>query len=568
MAANDAYIQELLEQYSPQELDVFLDAEQCERDLATFYRRCWHAIDPEPYEHAWFVDAIADHLMAVTDGDIRKLLINCPPRHGKTNIVSIAWPCWTWAQAHIAPLSGPQVSFLTLTYASKLALDNAIKARRLIASEWYQDRWGDRVLITPDKDSNERFDTTVGGTRISTGFDGSTLGRGGGVRIIDDPHKVDEVESDTVREHILKVYRESLQSRVTDPRTSAEVIIMQRLHEHDLSGYVLEQGGFTHLMLPAEYDPTRHCATFFGGKMWQDPRGTDPDTGEQYEGLDQNGKVTPGSLVADVENLPLWPERFTPAILQEWKNNLGPYAAAGQLQQSPAPRGGGLIQRMWWQPWRGRQFPDCGTVIASLDTAIKEKEQNDYNALTVWGAFAFGDENVPKIILRDAWRGRLSLAELVTKTAYYCRKHNVDYLLIEDKTRGHDVAQEIRKVNRGNAWTTMLLPAKGDKVSRVISIQHLFSGDSRVDPQTRIESFTGGVIFAPVGEGAEYDWVDMVISEFETFPSGKHDDLVDSGSQALRWMRDNGVVLRKVEHEDEERAKRLYRKPQRALYDV
>lgn len=552
----------LLEQHSAEDIETAADAELCERDLSYFYRQSWNTIDPDPYQHTWHVDALADHLHAVTDGEIRKLLINIPPRHGKTNIVSIAWQAWTWAQKKIGPRSGPQVSFLTLTYASKLALDNAVKARRMIASDWYQQRWGKHFQITKDMDSAERFGTTAGGIRFSIGFDGSTLGRGGIIQIIDDPIKIDDAESDTVREHVLTVFKESLQSRVTDPREAAQVIIMQRVHERDLSGFVLEQGGWEHLMLPGLYDPTRHCVTSIG---WQDPRGTDPETKEQLDGLDDDGHVVPGSPMDEAQDTPLWADRWGREQLEAL--NLGPYAWAGQVQQMPAPRGGGIIHRDWWRPWRDAQFPAFGTVVASLDTALKEKETNDFNALTIWGAFA-GDKGHAQFMLIDAWRGRCSLAALVETVARYCRKRKVDYLLIEDKTRGHDVAAELQRSIRGNSMSVRLLNPKGDKVSRCNSVAELWSGAYRIDPDTRIESYSGGIIWAPVGEGAEYDWVDPVISEFETFPQGKNDDWVDSGVQAISWLRTNGVALRKVEFDEEETMKTQYRKPRPAPYDV
>lgn len=570
---SDIDLSELLSGISPEQLEIAVDAEECERDLARFYRASWDVIDPDPYNHSFHVDAIADHLMAVTDGHIKRLLVNIPPRFGKTNLVSIAWPDWTWTQKKIGPLSGPQVKFLCVSYGSQLVLDNAMLAKRLIKSDWYQKRWSERFQIMADKDSNERFDTDKGGSRFSAGFEGGTLGRGGGVKIIDDPHKVGEADSDLVREGVIKTYKEALSSRVTDPRTSAEVIIMQRLHEYDLSGYVLEKGGFVHLCLPMEYEPDRHCFTIVGEKVfWEDPRGKDENGASLFDIDIETMTATPRDAEAEAilqekNGELLWPERFTPEVVEAWKDDLEAYASAGQLQQSPAPRGGGIIKFDWWQLWRDKIFPDFGTVVASLDTALKEKESNDYNALTVWGAFP-DSKGYLQIMLKDAWRGRCSINQLVETVARYCRKHKVDILLIEDKTRGHDTAAELRRMFGGNAWTTRLVQVKGDKVNRANAVAGLWSGKLRKDAKTGIETWDGGIIWAPGGEGVEYDWVRPVLDEFSSFPMGKHDDLVDSGTMAVQWMRTNGVALYRSEYDEEELAKRAYRKPAGFIYDV
>ncbi len=566
--SDDIDLSELLSGISPEQLEIAVDAEECERDLARFYRGCWGVMDPSPYKHNWHIDAISDHLMAVTDGQIKRLLINVPFRTGKTLLCSVAWHAWTWAQGKKGPRSGPHTSFLCLSYASKLSLDNALTANRLIKSEWYQQRWGHRFQIAKDKDSNERFDSDKGGSRMSAGFDGSTLGRGGAIKLIDDPHKIQEVESDIVRDSILKTYDEALSSRFTDPVESAEVTIMQRIGENDLSGHILDKGDVVHLMIPMDYDPSRHCVTYIGdAPFWQDPRGADPETGEQYYGLDDDGKVIPGSELSEHEGECMWPERFPPETLDALKETLGPYSVAGQLNQAPAPRGGGIIRRDWWQPWRSKTFPDFGTVVASLDTALKEKESNDYNALTIWGAFP-DDKGHLQIMLKDAWRGRCSINTLVETVARYCRKHKVDILLIEDKTRGHDTAAELRRMYGGSAWSTRLIQIKGDKVSRANAVAGLWSGTLRKDAKTGIETFGGGIIWCPVGEGAEYDWADPVLSEFESFPTGKHDDWVDSGTMAVQWMRTNGVALFRSEFDEEELARKMFRRQEKAIYDV
>src|SRR5262249_42587273 len=153
----------------------------------------------------------------------------------------------------------------------------------LVSSEWYKQRWGSRVKLTADQANKHKFDTTAGGTRISGSFKGTVTGRGAGIRIYDDPHSMSEVESQVVREGVIKLYDSTLKSRITDPKTSAEVLVAQRGHMDDLSSRFLDDKNTVHLNLPAEYDSARPCVTILG---WEDPRTED------------------GEL--------LWPERFGP----------------------------------------------------------------------------------------------------------------------------------------------------------------------------------------------------------------------------------------------------------------
>jgi hypothetical protein len=260
------------------------EKEACEQSLATFLRTAWRHFDPSPFIGNWHFDAVAEHLQAVSNGQIKRLLVNQPPRTGKTNLVSIAWPVWTWClppdPRH--PLHGPGVKFLCASYGAQKAEQDGVTARRLIASNWLQDKWGERLQISKDRDNQSAYDTMAGGSRINTGIPES-LGKGGAIRIADDVNKVDEVESDLVRGNIARAYNEVWRTRSNDPLYGAEVVIMQRLHANDVAGMILDENDpdLVHLMLPMEYDPARHCVTVLG---FSDPRTTD------------------GAL--------LWPERF------------------------------------------------------------------------------------------------------------------------------------------------------------------------------------------------------------------------------------------------------------------
>ncbi|HZS57512.1 MAG TPA: phage terminase large subunit [Bryobacteraceae bacterium] len=500
------------------------------------------------------------------------MLITIPPRHTKTLLASVAFPAWLWCQEpdQDYPLLGPQAKFLCLSYSDRLAMDNATLAHRLVVSEWYQKRWGHRVKIARDQEAKEKFDTTAGGTRISASFGGSVLGRGGDIKILDDPHKVDEAESEVTRQSVLRTYDGTLKSRITDPRTSAEVIIMQRLHEDDLAGHVINNDeDFVVLRLPAEFESNRSCVTVpllhteeFADKAWEDPRQDD------------------GEL--------LWPQRFTKEKLAEFKRN--PFEWAGQWQQMPVPRGGSILKADWWQYWDAetanrcglewneekgatKNLPPCDFVVASLDTAYDIKKENDYSALTVWGSFLLpldpehmkyaitftpqGKVQTPipgqavrRWMLLYAWQSKLEFHDLLERVAKDCKRYHVSQLLVEAKASGKSIVQEMRRAYARNEFSVIEInPGNLDKVARAHSIVHMF---------------TDKMIWVP--NPNQIDWAYMVVDECSKFPKGTHDDVVDSVTQALNWLRLHGLADRKEEYAAELEETTKYRKRPEPLY--
>jgi predicted phage terminase large subunit-like protein len=397
--------------------------------------------------------------------------------------------------------------------------------RQLITSDWYQARWGDRVRLAKDQNEKLNFHNLSGGFRIATAITSLTGIRGDRV-IIDDPHSVDSASSEPMREGEVSTFLEAIPTRLTNPLRSAIVVIMQRLHERDISGVIIEKGlGYDHIMLPMRFDPGRAMPTKLG---LEDPR-------------QEEGEL-------------LFPARFPESVVDRDEKVMGPYATAGQFQQSPEPRGGGIIQRDWWQLWEDGAYPPMDFVVASLDTAYTTKQENDPSAMTVWGVFTGGtkamatktitrdgmwmdistavereyEQRHPTVMLMNAWAERLPLHELVEKVAATCRRMRVDKLLIEDKAAGHSVAQEIRRLYGHEDWAVQLVnPGAQDKMARLYSVQHLFAE---------------GMIHAP-----DRQWADAVINQCATFPRAKHDDLVDTTSMALRHLRETGMLSRAPE---------------------
>lgn len=522
------------------------DRERCEDSLLEFLKGGWQYIDPAAFIPGWHLEAIAEHLQAVTDGAIRRLVINIPPRTSKSSLCSVAWPAWTWIQPDIGPLSGPQVQFLSASYAHTLSLRDSVKTRRLIQSKWYQSRWKDRFALTGDVNTKGRFENDKGGYRLATSVDGTTTGEGGDIILIDDAHNATEAESDLVRMSTLTWWDESMSTRLNDQKVGAYVVVMQRLHQEDLTGHIIsrERDDWVWLMLPMEHDPSRHCITYVNGeRFWEDPR--------------------------TEENELLCPERFGVQEVESLKRRLGPYAAAAQLDQAPTPRGGGIIKEEWWQLWTTQPYPPCEYVVASLDTAYTEKSENDCSALSIWGVFQGGMG--PRVILLYCWQDRLEFPELVQKVLETCttnkrelkfmkpnQRFKIDKLLIENKAAGISVAQELtRTIGFNSSFGVELFdPRKyGDKVARAYAVQHLFSEE---------------LIYIPYPEGSPtgYVWVDTMVSQCGIFPKGSHDDLVDSATMALRYLRETGLLLRTEEHKADIYNESLYRPRMMPLYPV
>lgn len=511
---------------------------ELEGSLYHFLQSAWTYMDPAPWVDGWPIEAVAEHLQGVCDGDIKRLIINIPPRMGKSSLTSVAFPAWVWAQPRNSPTSGPGAQFLYASYAEKLSIRDSIKCRRLITSDWYQYYWGNRYSLRPDQNAARRFGNNQGGERLITAISSTATGEGGNLIVIDDPNAANQAFSEATVQTTIEWWDQTISTRLNNRKAGAFVVIQQRLAEDDLTGHVLEKdiGEWTHLCLPNRYEPDRSFVTSIG---WEDPR----------------------TELGDL----LWPERFGLAETESLERQLGPFAAAGQLQQRPEPAGGGVIKREWWQTWAEAAFPPMDYILASLDTAYTEKTENDYSALTVWGVFSTDpvahamrtigadgrpiyldrgySASAPKVMLMTAWQERLPLHELVKKVAKTCRDMKVDLLCIENKAAGISTSQEMRRLYGHETWGVQLFdPKSQDKLSRLYSVQHLFAE---------------GMVYAP-----DRAWADMVITQIGVFPKGRHDDLVDTCSQALRHLRDLGLLTRAPERLAElEEGRRYVREP-------
>jgi hypothetical protein len=234
-----------------------LKAEKARRRLHEFVVQAWQVLEPETrLIEGVHLDAICEHLQAVTEGRLRNLIINVPPGHAKSLLTSVFWPAWTW-------IDHPESRWLFSSYREPLATRDSVKCRRLIESEWYQERWGDRYQFTGDQNQKQRFENDRTGYRVVVPMSSGTGERGDYV-VVDDPHSVDQAQSDAERTSAVDWWNGSMSTRLNDFATGHKVVIQQRLHEADLTGDLLARGGYELLCLPAEFEPDRRCSTSIG----------------------------------------------------------------------------------------------------------------------------------------------------------------------------------------------------------------------------------------------------------------------------------------------------------------
>ncbi len=377
---------------------------------------------------------------------------------------------------------------------------------------------------------------------MSSSVDARSTGWGASAIFADDPHLVKEAESEKVREDVVKWWSESMPSRLNDRRTGAMVVIMQRVHEGDVAGYVLAADlGYVHLCVPMLYVPADHVNAWVNGKI-HTFIGDDVQTVDDEDIFWVDPRAEDGDL--------LWPERYPADEVDKLEKELGPYAFASQYQQTPAPRGGGIIRKEWWNLWdeetaakNGVSFkvvdgetkavyPGFEYIIASLDTAYTEKEENDPSALSVWGVFR--DPNgQPRLFLIYCWQQRMLIHELVSRVGADCKLWKVDRLLIEDKAAGHSVSQELTRLfGLFDFGIELVNPRTGfiktpDKSARLITVVHLFAE---------------GLVYAP-----DKEWADQMIQQCATVPRAIHDDLADTCSMALLYLRRTGWAIKREE---------------------
>ena len=466
---------------------IEIEAERARRSLRLFVELAWPQIEPG----VWFVpgyhiDAICELLEAFTAGEISRLAINIPPRHGKSTLVSVAWIAWAWAV-------DPTIRWLTAAYGEALAVRDSARCRRLLESFWFRQRWGDRVRLRDDQNAKHRFENDRGGVRLATSVGAGATGEGGDILVVDDLHKLEDAYSAAARRNAIDWYSGTLSTRLNDPRKGGIVAIGQRIHWDDVFANMLSEGDWTHLCLPAEYDPTHPF-------LWPD----DPRT-------------KPGE--------PLWPGHFGTEELERLKRQLGSHGAASQLQQLPAPTDGAIFLRKDWRFYQPAELPGrFDQVVQSWDCTFGDSKSSDYVVGQVWAALG-----PDRYLLRQV-RGRLSFLKTLDKireTTEWVNTHHPGQaghpILIEKSANGPAIINVLKHELPG----LIAIVVEEGKASRAHA----------VSPQVEAGNvWLPGVVAA---EGNGFDpahteqWVHEFVFECEAFPFGANDDQVDAMSQAL-----------------------------------
>jgi predicted phage terminase large subunit-like protein len=444
--------------------------------LSGFLREAWHVLEPSnPYIHGWHIDAISEHLEAITSGDITRLLINVPPGTMKSLLAGVFWPAWEWG-----PMGRPATRIIGSSYSEDYAKRDNRRMRDLITSEWFQSLWPIELVRAGEM----AFSNTATGFRQGVPFSRLTGGRGDRV-IIDDPHSVDGAESEAERNATVRTFRESVPTRLNDPGKSAILVIMQRLHEQDVSGTILSlKLGYEHLMLPMEFEPERRCTTSIG---FSDPRTDD------------------GEL--------LFPERFPRVVVERDKVPMGSYAVAGQFQQRPAPRSGGMFQRTDFEIVDALPAGRAKRVRA-WDFAATESKGGKRPDWTVGlGMVMIGDVFFVEDVVRGQWK-----------------PSGVERVLLNTASQdGDEVAVRIPEdpgaAGKSDAATKIKL-LKGYSVKAVRP-----TGDKAIRARPAAAQAEAGNIKLLRGE-----WNEPFLDEVCSFPASTNDDQVDALADAVNEL--------------------------------
>lgn len=461
---------------TPSEYRAFL-----RQDLIAFIQRSFYALNPHTeYLPNWHIEVIAAELEKCRSGETKRLIINVPPRSLKSHCASIAFPAFLLGH-------NPSAQIICASYGQQLSDKLAADCRSILTSDWYGDLFRGTRLAS-GRQAVADFVTTRQGSRLSTSVGGILTGRGADFIIIDDPLKPDEALSETQRKAVNEWYDHTLVSRLNDKSRGCIILIMQRLHEDDLVGHVQRNADWRTVIFPAiaERDECHSIQTPYG------PREFRRRAGE--------------ALHADREPL---------AVLDQLRQTLGEYNFAGQYQQTPAPRGGGLVKAEWFTTYSSASPPaKFEMVFQSWDTANKPTELSDYSVCTTWGA------KEKHLYLLNVCRKRLGYPELKRAVKELAGAFEPRTILIEDKASGTQLIQEF--INEGMHAVKKYEPTM-DKTMRMHSVTN---------------TIENGFVHLP----DQAAWRDEYLHELTTFPNGKYDDQADSTSQALDWFKQNSLM--------------------------
>ena len=441
--------------------------------LALFVQRVFAELNPgELFHDNWHIHLIVQQLEDVRAGKILRLAINVPPRNLKSIIVSVAFVAWLLGQH-------PTTKIICASYNEELALRLARMCLQVMQSKWYQTLFP-RTRLASDRPSAEFIETTMGGYRMATSVGGTLAGIGADYILVDDPTKPEEAASEARRQVANDWFSQGVVTRLDDKRSGRIILIMQRLHEDDLTGHVLAQGGWTHLSLPAiaQEDETHTIITPFG----------------RLHHRRREGEA-------------LHPDREPIEELTKLRVSMGSAFFSAQYLQSPTPPGGGLVKIDWFPRFNLEQRPRFDRFVQSWDTAVTAKDLSSYSVCTTWGIID------RKAYLIHVLRKRMEFPELRRAVISQARAFDAPTVLIEEAPSGTSLLQDLRR----DLSSVRGCKPIGDKVMRM---------------NAQTAHIENGFVYLP----KEAPWLPDLEHELEMFPKGRYDDQVDSISQALEYI--------------------------------
>jgi len=446
-----------------------IDAEQCRRSYYEFLKRAWHVLEPETdFINNWHIEYLCNILQKEAERignkkpKTKDLIINIPPRSLKSSIVTVFWNAWVW-------ISYPHIKFITASYSGDLSIEHALKTRRLIESDWYKSRFGSFTL-TGDQNVKSKFDNDKGGSRRATSIGGTVTGVGADIIIGDDPSKAQEIYSSTSRKTVIDWWAKTMFSRLNNQKVGLRLVVMQRLHEEDLTGVLLDtKANYEHICLPA--------------KLSKDLR--------------------PANLKSKYKKGLFFPEIFDEKFLEDAKISLGTRDYAGQYEQKPSPAEGDMIKGSWFGSFTRDELPEGLSIDFYSDTAYG-KEGSD-NSATI--AYTYYDN---KFYIWGCVAWNLKFPEFIQSYKTYLVSMGADRssrCIFEPKASGVSILQHLESETGLNIIEDK--PPVESKMSRVASVSPILE--------------SGRVLLYNKGNG-----LDDLVDECKIFPNGANDDRVDA----------------------------------------
>lgn len=474
--------------------------EALKNDLATFVKKGFKVLDPKTkLIWNWHLDLICEYLQAVYNGEIKRLIINVPPRSLKSIMVNVCYPAW-------ALVNNPSYKTISASFRSSLSVKHNIGTRSIITSLWFQ-KFFPEVELSESQNSKSLFETTAKGGKECSTMKSPPTGSGANCIIIDDPHNTSEAESETERTKICESFGSSFMTRLNNQKEDSVIVVMQRLHDLDLTGYllskekkskddILDSENWVHLKIPAiaEEDIIYHY----------------PNSQEIFK-IFKKGEF-------------LCEERLSKRVLDNIKKDMGSYSFEGQYQQNPSPPGGGMVKSNWWMRYKLPPERTGCEVYISLDAAGKKGIGNDPSVFTIW--YKKGDL---EHYLIEVIREKLEFPELKKKAKLLLQKWNPNAFLIEDASSGQALIQDL----------------KTETAYNIVGITDSLQFSKSVRLESCVSMIEGGFVFIPAvidAFGIPVDWVEEYTQELERFPRAPNDDQVDSTTLYLNYIRNKRAV--------------------------